>query len=123
MLINLSNHPSGKWSKEQYNTAVKSFGIIADLSFPAIDPRQDSAAIAELAQSYYAKIMAVLDECANEPKPNAVHIMGEFTFVFKTVNLLKSSSVKCIASTSVRSVEEVDGKKIIEFNFIQFREY
>ena len=123
MLINLSNHPSTKWGEKQTNTAIKTYGEILDIPFPSISPEMTSVEVFTMAESYYNKVSAVLDQCANEPKPNAVHIQGEFTFVFKLVTLLRSSEISCIASTSERKVEEKDGKKIVEFDFVQFREY
>jgi hypothetical protein len=56
-------------------------------------------------------------------KPDAVHIMGEMTFTFALVNLLKEVGIKCIASTTKRNVEEIDGKHVSTFQFVQFREY
>jgi len=54
---------------------------------------------------------------------NAVHIQGEFTFVFALVSLLLNHNIKCIASTTSRNVIEENGKKITEFQFVKFREY
>ncbi|MGQ9799960.1 MAG: hypothetical protein ACUVRG_11875, partial [Ignavibacterium sp.] len=56
-------------------------------------------------------------------KFNAVHLMGEFTFVYNLVNLLKKKNIKVIVSTTDRIVEESDGKKIVIFQFVRFREY
>ncbi|MGQ9848195.1 MAG: hypothetical protein ACUVQP_11950, partial [Bacteroidales bacterium] len=56
-------------------------------------------------------------------KFNAVHLMGEFTFVYNLVNLLKKKNIKVIVSTTDRIVEESDGKKIVTFQFVRFREY
>jgi len=123
MLINLSNHPSKKWGKKQQMTAEENYGVISDLPFPDIDPSWSKDKILKLSNEYFDRIAQMLDSCANEPKPNAVHIQGEFTFVFNLVTVLKSSKIQCIASTSQRKVKEADGKKIVEFNFIQFREY
>ena len=123
MLINLSNHPQAKWGESQQLAANLQFGIIADLVFPSIDPHSNSAEIEQIALEYFNKITNMLDLCGNEPKANAVHIQGEFTFVFNLVNLLKSSGIMCVASTSKRKVQELDGRKVVEFNFVQFREY
>ncbi len=124
MLINLSNHPSSKWDSKQKQKAVEIYGQIIDLSFPAIDPHWDTNKVKALALDYYRRITLIFDQCANEPQPNAVHIQGEFTFVYKIVTLLKTSHITCVASTSVRNViEKENGEKIVRFNFVQFREY
>ena len=39
------------------------------------------------------------------------------------VRELKRRGVRCVASTTERVVTEVDGKKVSEFHFVQFREY
>ena len=124
MLINLSNHPSGKWDEKQINKAKELYGSVLDMKFPAIDPAGDQEYIENLANIFFKQVVDVFDECANEPFPNAVHIQGEFTFVCKLVSLLKSSNIKCVASTTVRNVEELkNGEKNVKFMFVRFREY
>ena len=124
MLINLSNHPSKKWEHKQSQEAIRQFGTIADLPFPAIDPEWTTIEIAEKSEVFFNKIALIFDQCANEPKQNAVHIQGEFTFVYQLVSLLKSSNIKCVASTSTRRVVELEnGQKTVNFSFVQFREY
>jgi hypothetical protein len=49
--------------------------------------------------------------------------MGEMTFTFTLVKKLKQAGIPCLASTMERLVKEEDGKKIVEFKFVQFREY
>ncbi|GAB4292181.1 MAG: hypothetical protein Kow0068_17430 [Marinilabiliales bacterium] len=123
MLINLSNHPSDKWSKKQKDKALETYQNIVDIDFPAINPNWDTKEIIELSKKYYSIIMNRFkeDEIINET--NAVHIMGELTFTYHLIRQLKSSGITCIASTTVRNVEEKNGKKIVEFNFVRFREY
>lgn len=123
MLINLTNHPYSKWSEIQRNKANELYGVITDLNFPKIDPTYSKEEVHKLCNKYFAQIMDIFDLCANSPNQNAVHIQGEFTFVFKLVYLLKNIGISCVASTTERNVKEIDGKKIVEFNFVQFREY
>jgi hypothetical protein len=57
-------------------------------------------------------------------KPQAVHIMGELTFTCAMVVLLRALNISCIVSTTHRNViDDADGKKIVTFSFVQFREY
>jgi hypothetical protein len=115
MLLNLTNHPSINWPSIQINTAISNFGSIQDLSFPAIPPEYTSSELDALVDTYLAEIVKL--------SPSAVHIMGEMTFTHRLVNRLKSKGITCIASTTSRITEEVNGIKLSKFTFVQFREY
>ena len=116
MFINLTNHPSSGWSKEQLK-AAQEYGDVIDLSFPNIEPHFTSKEINELAEITIDGIK-VLD---NAP---VVHVMGEMTFTYAIVSRLKAKGITCVASTTERIVKMMpDGKKISEFKFVQFREY
>jgi hypothetical protein len=116
MLINLSNHPTTKWSTAQQSTAEYYYHhTIEDIPFPDINPEWNKDEIGRLATEYRDTILL--------KNPAAVHIMGEMTFTYALVTLLKDAGIKCIASTTDRIVEEVDGKKVATFRFVQFREY
>lgn len=121
MLINLSNHPKDKWQSRQLETALKKYKSIVDLPFPIISPKASSHQVKRKAESYLKKCLSLLTKSPD--KFNAVHLMGEFTFVYNLVNLLKKKNITVIVSTTDRLVEEKDGKKIVTFNFIKFREY
>ena len=119
MFINLSNHPSSKWLKEQL-AAAQEYGEIVDMSFPNINPEYTASMVSELADEAVAAITSY-------GKDITVHIMGEMTFTYAVVSRLKGLGIKCVASTTARDPEKViikpDGTKISEFHFIQFREY
>lgn len=116
MFINLTNHPSIGWSKEQLE-AAQQYGEIVDLSFPNIEPYFTSKDIHELADEVVESIK-LLD---SHP---VVHVMGEMTFTYAIVSRLKMLGVTCVASTTERLVKMLsDGKKVSEFKFVQFREY
>ena len=124
MLINLSNHPSKNWDEKQITHAKKQFGTIVDLTFPKVDPAGDEDYIRQLVASYFKNVVAIFDECANEPHPNVVHIHGEFTFVYAMVKSLIGSGIRCVASTTSRNVtENGNGEKTVKFTFVRFREY
>ena len=118
MLINLSNHPSTRWSEEQRQKAIDQYGSIQDMAFPQIKPEASSDEVRQLAEKYYLQIR----KAAAEQSVN-VHLMGEMTFTYTLVNQLREAGIPCIASTTHRTVEEKDGKKIVQFKFIQFRSY
>lgn len=121
MLINLSNHPQSKWTKKQIETALKKYKSIYDIPFPYISPKASTNQVKRKAEKYLKIILDALKQ--SKDKNNAVHLMGEFTFVYHLVNLLKKEKIKVIVSTTDRIVEEKDGKKIVTFNFVRFREY
>ena len=118
MLINLTNHPSTNWSESQLS-AAKQYGKIIDMSFPVIDPSADEEAIDLLANEYADRIKGMAKDA-----DVTVHIMGEMNFTYKTISLLKTSGIECVASTTLRKVKETpDGKRISEFEFVRFRKY
>lgn len=119
MFINLSNHVSEKWSKEQLE-AAKVYGDIVDIGFPAVDPKGDSDYIDKLVDEYYSKI-------SKYDKP-VVMLQGEFTFTYRMVKKLKDSGITVLASCSERrSVETLKENGQVErnsvFEFVRFREY
>lgn len=119
MLINLSNHPFATWPEEQVQAALTMFGEVADLAFPQISPQATSEQVCQLAQEYLHQIQA-----QHAPADTAIHIMGEMTFTYQLVKMLKEAGYKCYASTTVRDVIELEpGKKTAIFHFAQFREY
>lgn len=114
-LLNLSNHPSAAWSQDQLQAATTLYGAIEDLPFPAIPPDADSGQVQQLAREYFEQVTA--------RQPAAVHLMGEMTFTFHLVQLLREAGIPCIASTTERIAEEREGQKIVTFRFVQFRAY
>jgi CRISPR-associated Csx2 family protein len=115
-LLNLSNHPAKGWSESQLDQAQARFGEVKDLPFPTIDPEWSDTEISELVSEYFAQILQL--------RPRAVHLMGEMTFTFALVHRLQSIGIPCLASTTERIVlEEKDGKKTMQFRFVQFRPY
>ena len=121
MLLNLSNHPSNNWDTKQIQLAEKLFGKIVDLPFPEINPHSNENEIYDLANEYTKKCKELLYK--SKDRKNAVHIMGEMTFSFKVIELLKSEKITCIASTTKRKTLENKNTKITQFDFVKFREY
>ncbi|AFH48911.1 Putative CRISPR-associated protein [Ignavibacterium album JCM 16511] len=121
MLINLSNHPKNKWSEKQLIAALRKYKSVVDLPFPLISPNANTLQVKKKAEKYLKQILKLLK--SSEDKKNAVHLMGEFTFVFHLATMLKNKSISTIVSTTNRIVEEREGKKIVTFNFVRFREY
>jgi len=128
MLINLSNHPSTKWSPEQL-AAAQVFGKVVDLPFPDVDPSGGEAYIRSLCESYLQKIDHISRDGASTVSMTCpvsevtVHIMGEMTLTFALVNALQSRGTTCVASTTERIVTEANGVRTSAFHFRQFRKY
>lgn len=121
MLINLSNHPIEVWSKNQFNEALVLFTSIQDFPFPHIAASSSKKEVYNLARKYYSICKRILSKSSD--KHNAVHIMGEHTFVFYLVTILKKHNIKCIASTTTRISKQIGSEKTSLFNFVKFREY
>lgn len=119
MLINLSNHPSSKWSESQLQAAT-SYGEFIDLPFPAVDPSGDETYIEKLAEEYVDKVIQI-----SKGKKATVHLMGEMTLTFAILCRLQEKQIVCIASTSHRIVkDESPGRKgEVIFQFERFRKY
>jgi hypothetical protein len=122
MLINLSNHNSEFWSKEQIDEAFLKFGSIKDIKFPNVNPEANTIEVNELAVKYLKKIK---DEITRSKEANnAVHLMGEFTFVYKLLEMLKQENILSVCSTTKRLTNSItSSKKISQFEFVRFREY
>lgn len=121
MLINLSNHPYEQWSELQ-KQAAQAFGECVDLPFPAVDPWGDEHYIAQLAEEYRQRVHRLAEKSAGESV--AVHLMGEMTFTYALLQMLREDGVACIASTTERmSTDLGDGQKEIRFEFVRFRNY
>lgn len=119
MFINLSNHPSTKWSDKQLQSAKK-YGEIMDVPFPEVDPHGSSEDIDELVQNYFAKIM--------EYDNPVIMLQGEYLFTYRLVNKLKEAGLTVLAGCSDRrTVEYVDENGFTdrrsEFEFVEFKEY
>ena len=120
MLLNFSNHHSSNWDTKQKEIAINQYGRILDMEFPIIDPAINENEIKNLVLFYYGKCRTYFN---NADVNNAVHIMGEHTFVFQLINVLIRNGYKCIASTTKRNVININENKLSKFEFVRFREY
>ena len=114
--INLSNHPSTKWSKKQLES-VPGIATIVDIPFPQVDPHAHSHTIKSMAKQ-------LVEEIVMEHDPAVVHVMGEMVLTYHLVTLFKEKGIMCVASTTERNtIENPDGTKTVRFDFVQFRMY
>lgn len=118
MFINLSNHPSARWSTKQIE-AAKQYGDIMDIPFPSVNPDGDESYIKGLANKYFQQVIQLA-----QGQPVMVHLMGEMTLTFILASRLKAAGIECVASTTERVVEENrPGIKTATFRFVRFRKY
>lgn len=120
MLINLTNHPSSRWSEKQKAAAEEEFGEIVDMPFPEIREEGCEWYVSDLADQYLRKILNMPDA-----SPFVVHLMGEQTFSYALLRRLRDRGITCVASTTKRIVkEEEPGRKTeVIFQFERFRRY
>lgn len=123
MFINLSNHPSSKWSKMQLEAAMEltSDNRIQDIPFPAVSATATTADILTIADD-------LLHHSVMQAKPEAIMIAGEFTLAYAMIELCLRAGIKVVAACSDRRTKETvnqDGTvtKTVNFEFIQFREF
>lgn len=120
MFINLSNHPCKYWEKKQLHAAA-AYGEIYDLPFPVINPAYQAGEVMELAGQLFKHCCRLME---NSTETNhTVHVMGEQNLCFLLVQLLLHEGITCVASTSERKVQTEGNKRMIEFEFYQFRPY
>jgi len=126
MFINVSNHPSRKWSQEQLQAAQELLyedDAIVDIQFPNVAPDGATFDVQLLAEKLYEKIESMtFGTCF----PTTVMVQGEFSLTHTLTNLLLKADYGCIVACSERSLQESilpDGttsKKAV-FKFVQFR--
>ena len=106
MFINHTNHPSQYWSDEQL-AAAHQYGEVVDIPFPLIDPALPSGEIGQLVQEYTGRIISL--------NPQAVLCQGEVVYC----HALAATSERLVSESYEAGINE----KIVNFQFVQFREY
>ncbi len=137
--LNISNHPSQKWGVKQREEAKK-LGDIVDIPFPQIDPKSWKLAqsmsgeeIYDFARKFFrVEIWPLIKKSKNpfrwEAKriqracaPHTFHVMGEQSFCFALITLLKGHFCRAKVVVSITEEEEKTIKKAV-FSFVKFRE-
>jgi len=133
LFINVSNHPSSKWSKEQLDAAKTyatddSTAMIVDVQFPNVPAEATKDDVIQMAWD----VIAELEKLPRKyDGPITIMVQGEMTLTFQIVNLLQSYDTwvdGVVAAVSERVVTETlqdDGstKKVATFAFKGFRRY
>lgn len=127
MFINLSNHPSDRWSEEQLK-AAQAYGEIREIPFPNVDPESPAEVIQKQAEELVERVLDVL-AALKSPDSDAVAdadvvmCQGEFTLCYRVVTILKEHGIRVVAACTERNVRMDGDQKISIFRFVQFREY
>ncbi len=114
IFINLSNHPSKRWSKKQ-RKAAEQYGKIVDIPFPNVPATATEEEIRLLCESTVQRVL--------EYQPSAVMCQGEFTLAFQLINRLLDEKIIVVAACSERKVKETGNKKESYFLFSKFRRF
>lgn len=122
VFLNISNHPSSTWGKEQTEAALALLGgkgRIVDIQFPDMDPeRVDFDYAKQLANGVLKQVQEV------EGRPTHAMVQGEHVLTTVLVRRLQEMNVCCVSATTRRQVEErPDGTKVSRFEFRSFRSY
>lgn len=132
VFMNVSNHPSSRWEKEQLDAA----GDVVDVAFPNVPPTATEEEIAALAEKVCEDVVNLraqtlgwyenqLDEEEVQlffEKSRRVLVQGEFSLCNEVWKRLTALGFQPVVATSERkSVDLGDGKKTTVFKFVQFR--
>lgn len=128
MFINLSNHPTDQWDKQQKDAAEKMAGTIAMIPFPAVPADADEVEVSEMAEKYIKLVLDKEKESREMGEEFAVMCQGEFCLTFQIVSKLLSEGICCVASCARREKEittNADGETIFlsRFRFVRLRRY
>lgn len=120
MLINVTNHPSASWSKQQIDAALRLYGEIIDLPFPLIRDEMTEEEINSLVQRYLKAIL--------EYDHPTVLLQGEFIFTYRLIQSLKEHQIPAVACQSNIEREEHQDEngntvKRTVYRFGRFRAY
>ena len=117
--INISNHPSNKWSARQLQAALALASEVIDVPFPNVPSTASTEDGKALAEEVVSKVPS---------SASIALVQGEMTLTFSIVRQLQKRGINAVAACSERrSVETVnqDGTttKTAVFEFTQFRSY
>lgn len=121
VFVNLSNHPSQKWSEEQIKAVMSvpctyaPITKIEDVDFPMVDPEASTTDLAKISEK-------VINDL---PKGTvSALVQGEYILSSLLVKGLQQRGIACYTATTHRNVIDLpDGKKLTEFKFVRLREY
>jgi hypothetical protein len=122
MFLNISNHPSGKWSTEQLKAATHQFGSMIDMPFPNVPAIATTEEVTEMAKNLMAEILRQFPKDGIAPNTGTAMVQGEFSLCSELWRMLSAIGWDLVVATSERvTVDNGDGTKTTRFDFVQFR--
>ncbi len=116
--VNLSNHPSERWSEDQLAAARTLATPVIDVPFPIVPAGADLAEVEALVDA----VLGAIDQL--DAPVSAAMVGGELTATMLLVGRLQARGVRCVAATTARDVvDEPDGTRRSRFRFVRFRAY
>jgi len=117
MFLNISNHPSAKWSAAQRAAAEILGTSIVDVPFPNVPPTATTAEVVELARSLVAGLRQPIAGASDHAM-----VQGEASLCWELSRRLIALGWRvCVATTERTVVEGEGGTKTVTFGFVQFR--
>ncbi len=115
VFLNISNHPSDKWTIEQ-TKAAKEFAIsIVDVKPPPVPPVYSIEKVEKLCSTLLKSIPELTTHAM---------VSTEYTLTAAIVRRLQKKDIVCFAATTERKVIEISSnQKQVVFKFIRFRKY
>jgi glutamate dehydrogenase/leucine dehydrogenase len=110
MFVNISNHPTSKWGERQLAVAG---GQVRDIAFPNVSPTATSEEVVATAKNIADELSGI--------EPDTAMVQGEFSLTYVLSRMLIAMGWQVVVATTERNVTEVDGKKVVDFQFVQFR--
>ena len=115
-LLNISNHPSIRWSEEQRRDWE-----VFDMLFPAVPAEAGEEEVASLANSIAVQVMELYQRFPFD----AICIQGEFSLCYllfgKLAKWLSANKISIAVPTTDRKVVENGNTKVSKFEFVRWR--
>jgi hypothetical protein len=118
ILINISNHPSARWSEEQ----KRGWDRIIDIPFPPISPEWGEETVHQMSYDIREQVEKIKAEVGIP----FVMVQGEFSLCYLLYEKLRNSGYKIAIPTTARQVVEEsqpDGSVVKKniFRFVRWR--
>jgi hypothetical protein len=115
MFINISNHPSNEWSKEQLEAAGN---VVFDINLPNTNSHWNDKELRNCVTDMFDILVELTKRVV------IIHLMGETDFVAElAMKIYQETDWTVVHSTTEKIVvENEDGTKTSQSKFVQFKE-
>lgn len=120
VVINISNHSSSTWSREQKEACGDA--IIIDEKFPNINPAAEADDLDAMCFCYADWLTSTVNNISRDRVTFLV--AGAQGALFRIVGFLKMAGYAVMEATSERNTTiNADGSKTVRFDFVRFRSF